>query len=208
MAALHFLSLAPQNVEIIAVELDGHLRLDAGEHVRNQVRERLLDGGDDARNVGQRLADLLDDFFARAFGMRVDGGDDLRDVDALGMFVEFRATGLANEGGDVVDLLQSLLRPGPTTSFDLASDVPGGSSTLICMAPSLNGGRKSRSSRSSARNATPTAATVTSRIGFGKAKAEADDPFGNPLQRSQHEAVLLALHELRVAQAANRRAPA
>ena len=66
---LHLLRLAAKHVEIVAVELDRHLRLDAREHVRDQMRQRLLDRRHDARNVGERLADLFDDVFARSFGV-------------------------------------------------------------------------------------------------------------------------------------------
>ena len=74
----HLLGLAAQHVEIVAVELDGNLRLHAREHVRNQVLQGLLDADHDAGDVGHAPRGSRRDFLARvrvASGSK--RGDDL-----------------------------------------------------------------------------------------------------------------------------------
>ncbi len=55
----------------------------------------------------------------------------------------------------------------PAIWFDVASDVPGGSSTLTCTLPSLNGGKKSRPSCVTVTMLNATAAATMPRIGQG-----------------------------------------
>ena len=61
---LHFLRFSPQHVEIVAVELHGDLRLDTREHVRNEMGQRLLNGGHDSRNVSKRFTNFFDNFLS------------------------------------------------------------------------------------------------------------------------------------------------
>ena len=94
--------------QIVAIELDGHLGLDAGEHVGNQVGKRLLDARHYAWHVGHRVAQFFEDLFPASVRSWAQTGDDLRDVDPHGVFVEFRPAGLAHKRVDAVDLLEPL----------------------------------------------------------------------------------------------------
>ena len=103
-----FLGFVAQHVQVVAKQLDGDLGFHAGDHVRDQMRQRLLDRRDDAGNVLQRVADLVDDLLARAGRVGIHRGDELADVDSLGVLVQFGPAGLADEGRQIGDLLQPL----------------------------------------------------------------------------------------------------
>ena len=115
---LHFVGLGPQDVEIVAVELDADLGLHAGEHLRDDVLQRLFGGDDRAGNLGQFLAHVGQDFLAAAARVRVEADDDFRHVHALGVLVEFGPAGAAAEGNHAANVLQPL--------FDHAGDPVGG----------------------------------------------------------------------------------
>jgi hypothetical protein len=63
---LHLLSFSAKEIQIVAVNLDANLSLDSGKHVRNQMRNRLFNCGDDTGNIGHRFTNFVDLFFPRA----------------------------------------------------------------------------------------------------------------------------------------------
>ena len=98
---LDLLGRAAEHGQIVAVELDADLGLDAREHVRNQMLQRLLGGDDDAGHLGQLVRGGRQ---ASPRGVRsefgIEADDDLRNVDAFGMLVELGPAGAAAEAGD------------------------------------------------------------------------------------------------------------
>ena len=98
----------PQLVQVVAENLDGDLGVDAGEHVADQVRERLLDLDLDARHFGPQVGQhRFQELVAARAAVRVHGQDVLADVDRLGVFVQF---GPARAAGEVQDRAVGVLR--------------------------------------------------------------------------------------------------
>ena len=107
---LDLLGRLPQRVEVVAVDLDGDLGVDAGEHVADQVGQRLLDLDVDA---GHFLAQLgraaargsrrgcrpLSGFMLRMYSLALTG---------VGVLVQLGAAGAADE---VQDLAVGIRRP-------------------------------------------------------------------------------------------------
>ena len=106
---LHALGRATQLAEVITIELDAHLGLDARQHVADEMGERLFDGDDNPGNLRELLAELLEHPLATATRLRIEAHDDLRDVDAFGMLVEFGASRPSAEVGHAAHPTDSLV---------------------------------------------------------------------------------------------------
>ena len=106
---LHPLRRAPQHAEVVAVDLDTHLRLDAREHMADEVGQRLLDRDHDSRNLRQLLAKFLEHLLAVASGLRIEAHDDLRGIDAFGVLVEFRPPRPPAERGHAANLADAVI---------------------------------------------------------------------------------------------------
>ena len=105
----HLPGRPPQNLQIVAVELDRHLGLDPGEHVGNQVGKGLLDTGRDALHVGKGFPNLFESLLATLATVRVERCDELGSAHRHGVFVQFGTPRLPQEGPDLVDLLEPRL---------------------------------------------------------------------------------------------------
>ena len=103
----HFLGLAAHDLQVVAVELNGHLSLHTREHVGDQVRQGLLDAGGEPGFV-QGRSDLCEDFLPAPLAVRIEGRDELGRTDGNGVFIELGPARLADQRDDVVDLLEIL----------------------------------------------------------------------------------------------------
>ncbi len=104
----HLFRLVAEHRQIVAVELDADLRLHAGEHVTDEMRERLLDGDHHAGHLRKFFAHLFESRFTRLSRLRVEADDDFGNVDPFGVFVEFGAPRAAPEGMHFAVLLHLL----------------------------------------------------------------------------------------------------
>ena len=102
---------SPKLVEVVAEDLDRDLGVHAGEHVADQVRERLLGLDLDARHFGPQVGQhRFQELVAARADVRVHGQDVFADVDRLGVFVQFGPAGAAGEVQDgPVGILRRLL---------------------------------------------------------------------------------------------------
>ena len=98
----------PELVQVVAENLDGDLGVDAGEHVADQVRERLLGLDLDARHFGPQVGQhRFQELVAASAGVWVHRQNVFADVDRLGVFVQF---GPARAAGKVQNRAVRVLR--------------------------------------------------------------------------------------------------
>ena len=161
--------------------------------------KRLLDAGDDAGDVGHRLADVVEHLLAAAPALGIEADDELGHVDADDVLVEFGPAGPGDESLDALDLLQppldhlgDLLGPLQRRSrrqehVELGHAFVEGRHEVALHArhgDSAHDDRRHGGNQDRLRHA----------------QAEADDPGRQPFQPPQHEALLLAVGDAGIGQ--------
>ena len=93
-----------QLVEIGAEHFDGHLGLDAREHVTEKMRQWLVDTDRHAwKGFLESFPNVRDHLFTAALRLRIEGNNDLGRIDAFRMFVTRGTAGTAYGGANAFD---------------------------------------------------------------------------------------------------------
>ena len=96
--AFDLLGHSAQSIEVIAVDLDRDLSVDARNHVADQVGKRLFDFDVHARRfIAELLQQLGQDFLAIGLGIRVHAEDVFAEIHWRRMFVHLGPAGSTNE---------------------------------------------------------------------------------------------------------------
>ena len=105
---LNFLSERIHRLQVGAEKLDGDVGLRARKHRVDAVGDGCPDFHAHSGQLRQPLTDVGHDFVLAAIG-KMEGGFNLRSVDAQGMFVELGTSGFAPGGNDFGHLQQQFL---------------------------------------------------------------------------------------------------
>ena len=196
---LHFLQFRPEHIQVVAIQLDRHLRLDPGKHGRNQVRQRLFHAGDNPGDVRHGFANLVQDLFPFTAANRIKADDKLGHVDADHVLVELSSARAGDESLDP----RNLLEPPLDDSGDLLGALQRGARRQedIQLRHTFVKWRHEVAFHSQQhRDADTDRHQRGDQDGHGHAKAPADHPPGQDLEPAKHKAFLLAVRGAGVGQ--------
>ena len=99
--SLHFLGQSLERIDVVAVDLDRDLRIDAGHHVTDQMVQRLIGFDIHSGHLFPESADdLIESLGSRLMSVRVQAQDVFAGINGHRVFIHFSATSSSHEMED------------------------------------------------------------------------------------------------------------